>query len=58
MQLAQKYGPVFSLRRGSERMVFVAGYKMVKEALVSHLDNFVDRPIVPLFHVIFKGIGE
>ncbi|XP_076735927.1 cytochrome P450 2J2 isoform X1 [Maylandia zebra] len=56
-ELAQKYGPVFSLRRGSERMVFVAGYKMVKEALVSHLDNFVDRPIVPLFHVIFKGIG-
>ncbi|XP_030577735.1 cytochrome P450 2J2-like [Archocentrus centrarchus] len=56
-ELAQKYGPVFSLRRGSERVVFVTGYKMVKEALVSQLDNFVDRPIVPLFHVIFKGIG-
>uniref|UniRef100_A0A668VIM4 Cytochrome P450, family 2, subfamily AD, polypeptide 2 n=1 Tax=Oreochromis aureus TaxID=47969 RepID=A0A668VIM4_OREAU len=56
-ELAQKYGPVFSLRRGSERMVFVAGYKMVKEALVSQLDSFVDRPIVPLFHVTFKGIG-
>ncbi|KAL4000302.1 hypothetical protein ACER0C_008073 [Sarotherodon galilaeus] len=56
-ELAQKYGPVFSLRRGSERMVFAAGYKMVKEALVSQLDSFVDRPIVPLFHVTFKGIG-
>ncbi|TMS20822.1 Cytochrome P450 2J2 [Larimichthys crocea] len=56
-KLAQKYGPVFSLRRGNERMVFVSGYQMVKEALVNQLDSFVDRPIVPLFHEIFKGLG-
>lgn len=56
-KLAQDYGPVFSLRRGSARMVFISGYKMVKEALVNQLDSFVDRPIVPLFHATFKGIG-
>ncbi|CAJ1055688.1 cytochrome P450 2J2-like isoform X1 [Xyrichtys novacula] len=56
-KLSQQYGPVFSLRRGSERTVFISGYKMVKEALVNQLDSFVDRPIVPLFHVVFKGIG-
>lgn len=56
-KLAQEYGPVFSLRRGSERMVFISGYKMVKEALVNQLDSFVDRPIIPLFHEVFKGIG-
>ncbi|XP_073332439.1 cytochrome P450 2J2-like isoform X2 [Pagrus major] len=56
-KLAQEYGPVFSLRRGSQRMVFISGYKMVKEALVNQLDSFVDRPIVPLFHVVFKGLG-
>ncbi|XP_038572270.1 cytochrome P450 2J2-like isoform X1 [Micropterus salmoides] len=56
-KLAQVYGPVFSLRRGSERMVFISGYKMVKEALVNQLDSFVDRPVIPLFHVIFKGLG-
>lgn len=56
-KLAQEYGPVFSLRRGSERMVFISGYKMVKEALVNQLDSFTDRPAVPLFHVIFKGLG-
>ncbi|XP_022614938.1 cytochrome P450 2J2-like [Seriola dumerili] len=56
-KLAQEYGPVFSLRRGSERMVFISGYKMVKEALVNQLDSFVDRPVVPLFHVVFKGLG-
>lgn len=58
MQLSQDFGPVFSLRRGSERMVFISGYKMVKEALVTQLDSFVDRPIVPLFHVVFKGLGR
>ncbi|XP_070816898.1 uncharacterized protein [Chaetodon trifascialis] len=56
-KLAEEYGPVFSLRRGSERMVFISGYKMVKEALVNQLDSFVDRPIVPLFHAVFKGLG-
>uniref|UniRef100_A0A8D3B7U7 Cytochrome P450, family 2, subfamily AD, polypeptide 3 n=1 Tax=Scophthalmus maximus TaxID=52904 RepID=A0A8D3B7U7_SCOMX len=56
-KLAQEYGPVFSLRRGSERTVFISGYKMVKEALVNQLDSFVDRPVVPLFHVVFKGLG-
>lgn len=56
-KVAKEYGPVFSVRKGSERLVFISGYKMVKEALVNNLDSFVDRPIVPLFHVIFKGLG-
>lgn len=56
-KLAQEYGPVFSVRRGSQRMVFISGYKMVKEALVNQLDSFVDRPIIPLFHATFKGLG-
>lgn len=57
VQLSQKYGPVFSLRRGNERMVYITGYKMVKDALVNRLDSFAERPIVPLFHVVFKGLG-
>ncbi|XP_029005206.1 cytochrome P450 2J2-like [Betta splendens] len=56
-KLAEVYGPVFSLRRGSERMVLVSGYKMVKEALVNQLDSFVDRPILPLFDVVYNGLG-
>lgn len=39
-------------------MVYITGYKMVKEALVTNLDSFVERPVVPLFQKIFKGIGE
>uniref|UniRef100_A0AAY4DFR2 Cytochrome P450 n=2 Tax=Denticeps clupeoides TaxID=299321 RepID=A0AAY4DFR2_9TELE len=56
-KLAEKYGEVFSLRWGSEKTVFVSGYKMVKEALVTQLDSFPDRPVIPLFHVNFKGQG-
>ncbi|XP_048833580.1 cytochrome P450 2J2-like isoform X7 [Brienomyrus brachyistius] len=57
LKLAGKYGNVFSLRKGSEKMVFVAGYKMVKEALVTQGENLVDRPDIPLFNKVFKGIG-
>ncbi|CAB1331976.1 unnamed protein product [Coregonus sp. 'balchen'] len=38
-KMAEDYGPVFSLRRGSDRVVFISGYKMVKEALVNQLDS-------------------
>lgn len=38
-------------------MVFITGHKMVKEALVGQLNSFEDRPIIPLLHVVFKGIG-
>ncbi|XP_019752042.1 cytochrome P450 2J2-like [Hippocampus comes] len=55
--LAKKYGPVFSLRQGSERVVFVSGYHMVKKTLVSQPDSFVERPALPLFDEMFKGIG-
>ncbi|XP_056336786.1 cytochrome P450 2J2 [Danio aesculapii] len=56
-KLAKVYGKVFSLRVGSEKMIIVSGYKMVKEALVTQNDSFVLRPPVPLFHKVYKGIG-
>ncbi|XP_072537915.1 cytochrome P450 2J2-like [Salminus brasiliensis] len=56
-KLAEEYGEVFSLRLGSEKAVFISGYKMVKEALITQLDSFVDRPVLPLFHKIFRGLG-
>ncbi|KAL6486141.1 hypothetical protein MHYP_G00055330 [Metynnis hypsauchen] len=30
---------------------------MVKEALVTQLDSFADRPAVPMFQKIFQGLG-
>ncbi|XP_036437409.1 cytochrome P450 2J2-like isoform X1 [Colossoma macropomum] len=54
-KLSKKYGDVFSLRWGSEKTVFICGYKMVKEALVTQLDSFSDRPLIPLFDKIYEG---
>ncbi|MEQ2206816.1 hypothetical protein XENOCAPTIV_003229 [Xenoophorus captivus] len=43
-KLADIYGNVFSFRLGKESMVIVSGHKMVKEAIVTQAENFVDRP--------------
>uniref|UniRef100_A0A667WGJ4 Cytochrome P450, family 2, subfamily N, polypeptide 13 n=1 Tax=Myripristis murdjan TaxID=586833 RepID=A0A667WGJ4_9TELE len=54
-KLAEAYGNVFSIRFGSDEMVFVCGYKMVKEAIVTQAENFVDRPYSPLFERVYNG---
>ncbi|KPP75387.1 cytochrome P450 2J6-like, partial [Scleropages formosus] len=46
-KLATVYGDVYSIRLGRGKTVFVTGYKMVKEALVTQAENFVDRPHGP-----------
>ncbi|XP_049443085.1 uncharacterized protein LOC125895373 [Epinephelus fuscoguttatus] len=54
-KLADVYGNVFSVRLGSEKMVFVSGYKTVKEALVTKADNFVDRPHSATADRVYSG---
>ncbi|KAJ0061348.1 hypothetical protein NL108_016183 [Boleophthalmus pectinirostris] len=44
-QFARQYGPVFSVWLGPHRVVVVAGYKTVKEALVTHAEVFGDREV-------------
>ncbi|CAB1326476.1 unnamed protein product [Coregonus sp. 'balchen'] len=56
-KVAERFGNVFSLRWGGEKVVFVSGYKMVKEVLMTQGDNFLDRPASPLFSDIFKDCG-
>ncbi|XP_002933640.2 cytochrome P450 2K1-like [Xenopus tropicalis] len=57
LELWKKYGSVFSVQIGSQRMVLLCGYETVKDALVNHAEEFSDRPIIPLFHEITKGNG-
>ncbi|KAL1022539.1 hypothetical protein UPYG_G00029040 [Umbra pygmaea] len=56
-KMVENYGPVYSLRRGCRREVYISGYKMVKEALVNQLESFSDRPVLPLFQAVYNGLG-
>ncbi|KAG9282743.1 cytochrome P450 2J2 [Astyanax mexicanus] len=56
-KLYKQYGDVFSVRWGSSKTVYICGYKMLKEALVTQLDSFIERPVIPLFDKIYKGRG-
>ncbi|XP_063771249.1 cytochrome P450 2C5-like [Pseudophryne corroboree] len=56
-QLSKKYGPVYSIQIGEEKMVVLAGYETVKDALVNHADTFSERAIVPLYDEIMMGHG-
>uniref|UniRef100_A0A673CFY8 Cytochrome P450 2K1-like n=1 Tax=Sphaeramia orbicularis TaxID=375764 RepID=A0A673CFY8_9TELE len=41
--LQKKYGSVFTIYMGPKKMVVLAGYKTVKEALVNYADEFGER---------------
>uniref|UniRef100_A0A3B4Z933 Cytochrome P450 2J2-like n=1 Tax=Stegastes partitus TaxID=144197 RepID=A0A3B4Z933_9TELE len=57
VQLAEKYGDIFSLRLFGGRVVVLNGYKSLKEALVQQGEDFTDRPSVPLFQDIVQNKG-
>ncbi|KAK7133125.1 hypothetical protein R3I94_015120 [Phoxinus phoxinus] len=54
-KLGHVYNNIFSLRLGRDKVVFITGYKMVKEALVTQAENFVDRPFSPVLNRIYSG---
>ncbi|XP_069830374.1 uncharacterized protein [Dendropsophus ebraccatus] len=56
-ELAKKYGPVYSIKIGVQKMVVLCGYDIVREALVNHADEFADRPTVPVFVEVTRGHG-
>ncbi|XP_069830121.1 cytochrome P450 2K6-like [Dendropsophus ebraccatus] len=56
-ELAKKYGPVYSLKMGVQKMVVLCGYETMKEALVNHAEEFADRPALPVFLDIARGYG-
>uniref|UniRef100_A0A8C4T779 Cytochrome P450 2J2-like n=1 Tax=Erpetoichthys calabaricus TaxID=27687 RepID=A0A8C4T779_ERPCA len=57
VQLAERYGNIFSLRLGRDKAVVVNGFKMVKEALVNQGDIFAGRTLTPVFERINRGQG-
>uniref|UniRef100_A0A8C7Y6J1 Cytochrome P450 2K1-like n=1 Tax=Oryzias sinensis TaxID=183150 RepID=A0A8C7Y6J1_9TELE len=56
-ELSKSYGPVFTVYFGIQKVVVLAGYKTVKEALVNNAEEFGDRDITPMFQDMNKGHG-
>ncbi|XP_028258728.1 cytochrome P450 2J6-like [Parambassis ranga] len=54
-KLADTYGNVYSIRLGNEKWVVLSGYKMVKEAITTQAENFVDRPYSAMAERIYSG---
>ncbi|KAM9346655.1 cytochrome P450 2K1-like [Symphorus nematophorus] len=55
--LSKKYGPVFTVYFGPQKVIVLAGYRTVKQALVNHAEEFGDREITPIFYDFTKGHG-
>ncbi|XP_063193566.1 cytochrome P450 2H1-like [Chroicocephalus ridibundus] len=56
-KLSKKYGPVFTIYLGPQKVVVLHGYDVVKEALVDQADVFSGRGNLPLFKKLFQGTG-
>ncbi|XP_077345187.1 cytochrome P450 2K4-like isoform X1 [Lithobates pipiens] len=57
LELAKKYGSVFSVQIGTQKMVILCGYETVKDALINHAEEFSERPYIPIFQDVTKGHG-
>ncbi|XP_073442601.1 cytochrome P450 2K1-like [Dendrobates tinctorius] len=56
-ELSKKYGPVYTLQLGVEKVVVICGYEAVRDALVNHGEEFSGRPKVAIFDEMYKGHG-
>ncbi|XP_075315873.1 cytochrome P450 2K1-like [Odontesthes bonariensis] len=57
LEYSKKYGSVFKVHFGPKKVVILAGYKTVKEALVNHDDVFGGRDTLKLLNDVNKGHG-
>ncbi|XP_069830382.1 cytochrome P450 2K6-like [Dendropsophus ebraccatus] len=57
LELTKKYGPVFSVQLGMQKMVVLTGYETVKDALVNHAEDFGERRIPKIYENLDKGMG-
>nr|QLC36630.1 cytochrome P450 2K4-like [Kryptolebias hermaphroditus] len=55
--LSKKYGPVFQVYFGSQKVVVLSGYRTIKQALVNHANEFGDREIAPASFDLTKDLG-
>ncbi|XP_037544923.1 cytochrome P450 2K1-like [Nematolebias whitei] len=56
-EVSKQYGPVFQVYFGPKKVVVLAGYRTVKQALVNKAGEFGTREIAPIFHDLHKRNG-
>uniref|UniRef100_A0A8C5GPK5 Cytochrome P450 2K1-like n=1 Tax=Gouania willdenowi TaxID=441366 RepID=A0A8C5GPK5_GOUWI len=56
-EMSKKYGSVFTVYLGNRKVVVLAGYKTIRDALVNHAEVFGDRDIFPIFEYVNDGHG-
>ncbi|CAB1350114.1 unnamed protein product [Coregonus sp. 'balchen'] len=56
-ELSKKYGSIFTVHFGPKKVVVLAGYKTVKQALVNQAEDFGDRDITPVLSELNHGHG-
>ncbi|XP_024863631.1 cytochrome P450 2K1 [Kryptolebias marmoratus] len=55
--LSKKYGPVFQIYLGLKKVVVLAGYRTVKQALVNQAEEFGNIDISPIIYDFNQGHG-
>ncbi|TNN68840.1 Cytochrome P450 2K1 [Liparis tanakae] len=58
VHLSKIYGPVFTVYLGQKKIVVLAGYRTVREALVNHAEEFGGREVTPILYDWNKGHGK
>ncbi|XP_042327784.1 cytochrome P450 2C23-like [Sceloporus undulatus] len=56
-KMSEQYGPVFTVYFGSDRVVVLYGYDVVKKILVDSGDEFLDRGSFPSADKTNRGLG-
>ncbi|MCJ8730262.1 hypothetical protein PDJAM_G00182300 [Pangasius djambal] len=57
MELSKVYGNMYSLFVGSQLVVVLNGYELIRDALSNHAEVFSDRPDIPLITILTKRKG-
>lgn len=57
-ELSKVYGNIYSLFVGSQLVVVLNGYELVRDALSNQAEVFSDRPDIPLVTILTKRKGE
>ncbi|XP_056359474.1 cytochrome P450 2K4-like [Oenanthe melanoleuca] len=56
-ELSKIYGNVFTVHFGPRKVVVLAGYETIKDALLNHAEEFGERAEIPIFRKMTQGNG-